>query len=569
MFQVLIGILVIAALVIIGIYLYQKRTMNAVDAMLNQKAAAMAAHLDQQLADDRRPMLSGDSLKEFNKLKEEYHNEFLTAASRVDELADQVSQDLHGFNLMNVKPDLRKLNDATAKLLSEQQSLEEGLKKISNAKIEHQEALEKLKKQYHDFHDELEENSYRYGKNSNALRKCLAELEDRFGKFTTLTAKGDYEAAQEVLEELQQDTVEFSQVMKRVPELYKPLLTEFPTQLKELQSGYEQLKKQHYNFSDDQIDQKIQQLNQLCEKASADLNDLKLDEVATANDQLAQHIDILYDVMQREIDARPQVAPLMRDVGRHLEHAKQQNRELMDELERLSLNYTLNNDELANARNLGEQLRQLQAMYDQDQESLATEEAVDSQVVARQRDTEKSLTEIEKQQEQINDSVAELQSDEERAKKTLQKFSVQIRMTKRRVESLNLPGIPQDYMDYFFLVSDEIGKLADNISQVKINMDEITKQLLIVQDDLETLQQKTDDLRDSAELTERLIQYANRLSVEHSELSDAIIQAQERFDAYDYPGSLEIMAKAIDKVEPGAYKQLEQQYYDGLKHSNN
>ena len=32
MFQVLIGILVIAALVIIGVYVYQKRTLNALDA---------------------------------------------------------------------------------------------------------------------------------------------------------------------------------------------------------------------------------------------------------------------------------------------------------------------------------------------------------------------------------------------------------------------------------------------------------------------------------------------------------------------------------------------------------
>ncbi|MCG4778664.1 hypothetical protein L0P10_17465, partial [Eggerthella lenta] len=91
-------------------------------------------------------------------------------------------------------------------------------------------------------------------------------------------------------------------------------------------------------------------------------------------------IEQLYDVMQRELDARPKVAPLMRDVGRHLSHAKQQNRELIDELERLSLNYTLNNDELANARGLDEQLRQLQASYDQDQEALAVEEAIDSQV---------------------------------------------------------------------------------------------------------------------------------------------------------------------------------------------
>lgn len=568
MFQVLIGILVIAALVIIGVYVYQKRTLNAVDAMLNQKAAALAAHLDERFAEDARPELSGDSLKDFNQLKEEYQDEFLTAASRVDDLADQIAQDLHGFNLLRVKPDLRKLQDATAKLISEQQSLENGLKKIDDAKAEHQKAIGQLKKQYQQFRSELEENSYRYGKSSTALRQRLADLETRFTTFTTLTAKGDYEAAQDVLSELQEDTAKLDQLIQKVPDVYKPLLTEFPTQLQELKEGYDQLKRHHYNFADDQIDQEIDQLNQLCERSAADLEALKVDEAATANDQLTQHIDQLYDVMQRELDARPKVAPLMRDVGRHLSHAKQQNRELIDELERLSLNYTLNNDELANARGLDEQLRQLQASYDQDQETLAIEEAIDSQVVARQTDNEKMLTAIEEQQQQINDSVADLQSDEARAKKTLQKFSVEIRTIKRRVESLNLPGIPKDYLDYFFLVSDEIGKLADAVNQVKIDMEDITKQLLIVQDDLATLQEKTDDLRDSAELTERLIQYANRLSIDHEEINDAIAQAQNEFNRYNYPGSLEILEKAVEKVEPGSYKQMEQRYYAELKRNS-
>ena len=178
------------------------------------------------------------------------------------------------------------------------------------------------------------------------------------------------------------------------------------------------------------------------------------------------------------------------------------------------------------------------------------------------------LTAIEEQQQQINDSVADLQSDETRAKKTLQKFSVEIRTIKRRVESLNLPGIPKDYLDYFFWVSYEIGKLADAINQVKIDMEDITKQLLIVQDDLTTLQEKTDDLRDSAELTERLIQYANRLSIDHEEINDAIAQAQNEFNRYNYPGSLEILEKAVEKVEPGSYKQMEQRYYAELKRNS-
>lgn len=123
-----------------------------------------------------------------------------------------------------------------------------------------------------------------------------------------------------------------------------------------------------------------------------------------------------------------------------------------------------------------------------------------------------SLTAIEQEQGKINDAVAKLQTDEQRARKMLQQYSVRIRTIRRQVEQLNLPGVAQEYMDYFFGVSDEIKKLAGELNEYKINMENVTKQLIMVEADLEKLQDKTNDLRDSAELTERLQQYANRFA---------------------------------------------------------
>lgn len=108
----------------------------------------------------------------------------------------------------------------------------------------------------------------------------------------------------------------------------------------------------------------------------------------------------------------------------------------------------------------------------------------------------------------------------------LQKYSTQIRTIHRQVEQLNLPGLPKDYLDYFFGVSDEIKKLADELNEYKINMDEITKQLIIVESDLDTLNDKTDILRDSAELTERFQQYANRFS-DNEKIAAAAKKSQE------------------------------------------
>ena len=143
----------------------------------------------------------------------------------------------------------------------------------------------------------------------------------------------------------------------------------------------------------------------------------------------------------------------------------------------------------------------------------------------------------------------------------LQKYSTKLRTTRRQVEQLNLPGLPKDYLDYFFGVSDEIKRLADELQKYKVNMDEVTKQLIIVESDLETLDEKTNDIRDSVELTERLQQYANRFSDE-SKVAAAAAKSQEEFNKFNYTTSLETIATALEEAEPGSYKRIEDSYYN-------
>ncbi|HBF75348.1 MAG TPA: septation ring formation regulator EzrA, partial [Lactobacillus sp.] len=123
-------------------------------------------------------------------------------------------------------------------------------------------------------------------------------------------------------------------------------------------------------------------------------------------------------------------------------------------------------------------------------------------------------------------------------------------------------GVAKSYLDYYQVVSDEIDKLTDDMNQVQINMEDITKQLIMIQSDLDILTEKTNDLIDSAQLAEQLIQYANRYRMTHEEVATASQEAQRLFDEdYDYPKSLETIATVLDEVEPGSYKRLEDRYY--------
>jgi Negative regulator of septation ring formation len=125
-----------------------------------------------------------------------------------------------------------------------------------------------------------------------------------------------------------------------------------------------------------------------------------------------------------------------------------------------------------------------------------------------------------------------------------------------------LPGLTKEYLDYFYRVSDEIEQLDQDINKIQINMDEITKTMINIQADVDVLGEKTNDIIASSSLAELLLQYANRYRVRYPEVAHASAEAYELFNhKFDYAASLEKIATAVNKVEPGAYKRIEDEYY--------
>lgn len=559
-FQVLIGILIIVVAILACVYFYQRRAVKQINDLMESEKKLADQKVDQQIKNVEELQLIGDAKKQFETIKNKYEKQVRPAITAFNKRAPQLLANSRTSKLLTINTQIRDLQADLAKLTTTLQQIQKDLQHLRQQQHTHKQAVEQIKNKYRQFHRQLNEKSFEYGDSEKQLNSRLNELEDQFAQFTDLTNKGDIEAAQEILTNLQSENDKFEQDLKKIPQLYKPIATEFPEQLSELKSGYETLVKQNFHFTEKNIDKQIEQLQSKLDQTIDQLNNLQLDVVEQSNKDLSDQIDYLYGVMQKEIDAKNEAVHLIEVMKDFTKHAQRQNDELGVELDRLSLNYTLTNHEQETVRELGEQIKAIIKQYRDDAEAIANKTAVYSQVLDRQKSNQKNLTEIEKSQEKLNDEVAKLQTDEQRARQMLQKYSTQIRTIHRQVEQLNLPGLPKDYLDYFFGVSDEIKKLADELNEYKINMDEITKQLIIVESDLDTLNDKTDILRDSAELTERFQQYANRFS-DNGKIAAAAKKSQELFKQFNYTASLEAIATVLEEIEPGSYKRIEDTYY--------
>lgn len=564
MLQVLIGIIAIAVIVVIIFYVCQRRAMRVITDLRARLVALEEARLARRLDDASLADLMGESLKVFTALQDDYLKKVAPAVDDANEQLEEVSKNLNGLNVFTVTGQLNQVRELVEEAERQQKRVVDRLQKADQKEEEQKKATATMGEQLGDFQKKLDDTAYQYGDAIRPLRSQLADLQEQFTRFNEIAAKGDHEAAAEILTDLKEKEAHFTKLAEEIPELYKPLFTTFPDQISELREGYRKLVADHYRFPVNNLDDQIEGLEAQRQTALDHIAALSLAPVRVANKSLEEKIDHLYDVMQNEMDARPQVEKLVGVVGDHLDHARQQNRELMAELDRLSESYTLNHDEVAHTRELEEQLKQIQKEYEKDQVAVNAQAAVASQVLERFMEDEKVLTAIETQQKEINDGVAYLSEDEQRARKALQRFVTTVRATKRHVETLNLPGLPQDYLDFFFLVSDEISHLAKDMNQQRIDMEAITKELLKVQGDVSELIDRTNKVRDSAELTARLMQYGLRFVDNNQEIDAAITEAQKLYDRYEYEQSLETIGAALEKAEPGSFKRLEDNYYDEL-----
>lgn len=564
MLQVLIGIIAIAVIVVIIFYVCQRRAMRIITDLRARLVALEEARLARRLDDASLADLMGESLKVFTALQDDYLKKVAPAVDDANEQLEEVSNNLNGLNVFTVTGQLNQVRELVEEAEQQQKRVVDRLQKADQKEEEQKKATATMGEQLGDFQKKLDDTAYQYGDAIRPLRSQLADLQEQFTRFNEIAAKGDHEAAAEILTDLKEKEAHFTKLAEEIPELYKPLFTTFPDQISELREGYRKLVANHYRFPVNNLDDQIEGLEAQRQTALDHIAALSLAPVRVANKSLEEKIDHLYDVMQNEMDARPQVEKLVGVVGDHLDHARQQNRELMAELDRLSESYTLNHDEIAHTRELEEQLKQIQKEYEKDQVAVNAQAAVASQVLERFMEDEKVLTAIETQQKEINDGVADLSEDEQRARKALQRFVTTVRATKRHVETLNLPGLPQDYLDFFFLVSDEISHLAKDMNKQRIDMEAITKELLKVQGDVSELIDRTNKVRDSAELTAHLMQYGLRFADDNQEIDAAITEAQKLYDRYEYEQSLETIGAALEKAEPGSFKRLEDNYYDEL-----
>lgn len=557
---VVILIIVVVALMLL-INRKQLREVEVIDAALNE---IEDMHLEDDIKRLNKMDLAGESLTTLNTWRKSYKEASTKKLPRVKKLVEEAANENATYKLFKARKKIKEAQQIIKPALEDARNTKAVFTELLESNKENQIQYDALIKVYRELRKDVLANSFEYGTAIDQIEDQLASMESDFEEAKNLSSQGDHVEAKRVLSKIRMSLAALQKQLPKIKDGYHQLEVVFQDQLKELSNVYKKMISEKYYITKVDVLSRIKDIHDQIDSARKLLSELKVDELANENKKISSEIDGLYDILAKEYKARPFVEKNQSKMLALISHQQTASKKLVEKLQHIDESYELTHGELEKSKELEKEVNNMNRQYTVDTQNIADGKGVYSAIQDSWLEMLDRLREIDAEQIKMSTDVDGLYDSENVANDSIKHFKQEVSLVYRRLERRSLPGNPDSFIQMYTLVVNEIGHVSDELSQVRINMEKISNELIQISDDVERLKREADDIINSANLVELTMQYSNKYADK-----DTVKQAQKKsmqlYDEYNYKEALDTIATAIEKVEPGSYQRLENAYYSEQK----
>ena len=562
LFYWLAGIFVVILVGYGVVYYLNRKQANRIKEIDERKHKMMAIPVADNLYTLKNLNLTGQTKRTYESWQATWQTITRFQYPEIEAALVSAEQSIQQFNFIKAKQAIENAENLISETETSVGKVNKALEKLLESAQENRKELEENQERYNKIRKQLLAHSFTFGPAVETLEKNLNYMELDFTKFNSLTNEGDHMEAKEVLERISQDLTLMESVVETIPELNRQIKEEYEEQISDLREGYQRLISEHYVFDNVDVLEEISEIEAILVEAKSSIGLADVEEAQKKMSKAERIIENTYAVMENEMEAKDFVDRHQTNLSRKMDHVLQSNRYVLLEIDRVSQNFFLNHNELTRAQEFEDQLLAENEALRYHDKLLAEHEVSYSATKARYEKMTQKLTEIDKEQSELVAKLSNLKNREKEAEDAVDLFEMDMRNMKRTLEKQHLPGLAPEYLDLFFAVSKRVEEISAKLNRVKIDIEEIEKLVAMCEEDIQLLDKRTEEILDNANMTEYLIQYANR----HRDNQAIVAAAREALDlfqtAYDYESAASIMKHALNKVDPGASKRVEESYLE-------
>ncbi|MGT2743004.1 septation ring formation regulator EzrA [Streptococcus plurextorum] len=550
-------LLVVAIIVLVIIaYLFgvviRKRNDALIASLEEKKQELFDLPVNEEIEHVKNLHLIGQSQTTFREWNQKWVDLSLNSFSDIENHIFEAENYNDTFNFIRAKQEIKAIQSQLSVIEEDITAIREALVLLAEQEDKNSSRVTYALDMYENLQNEIASQTDSYGPAMPEIRKQLTHIQSEFTQFVTLNSSGDPVEAAEILEKAEEHTIALGQIAEKIQPLVSQLEDNLPGQLEDLETGYSRLLEENYYFSEENIESDFQIIREAISDSTDDLANLELDKVEASCQDIQNRLDTFYDLFEREIADHKEVLKLTQRLPKYLKHVEEMNDNLIVELNRLTHRYIFS-DNIGNRLGIYKaNLSELEVELQPALEDIADEEKPFSDWKKALKKLESKITDIEEGQLTIFEALKETEKGEVEAQHQLENYINRLHVIKRFMEKRNLPGIPQEFMSYFFTASSQLEVLRDELSRLRVDMVAVGKMLDVATSAMTTLEDATYQVVRDAVLTEQLLQYSNRYRSFDPNVQESYERSMQAFQMdFNYKAAFAEISDALEVVEPG------------------
>ncbi|HDF6759841.1 TPA: septation ring formation regulator EzrA [Staphylococcus aureus] len=552
--------IIVIILIAVGVLFYlRSNKRQIIEKAIERKNEIETLPFDQNLAQLSKLNLKGETKTKYDAMKKdnvESTNKYLAPVEEKIHNAEALL-DKFSFNASQCE-----IDDANELMDSYEQSYQQQLEDVNEIIAlykDNDELYDKCKVDYREMKRDVLANRHQFGEAASLLETEIEKFEPRLEQYEVLKADGNYVQAHNHITALNEQMKQLRSYMEEIPELIRETQKELPGQFQDLKYGCRDLKVEGYDLDHVKVDSTLQSLKTELSFVEPLISRLELEE---ANDKLANindKLDDMYDLIEHEVKAKNDVEETKDIITDNLFKAKDMNYTLQTEIEYVRENYYINESDAQSVRQFENEIQSLISVYDDILKEMSKSAVRYSEVQDNLQYLEDHVTVINDKQEKLQNHLIQLREDEAEAEDNLLRVQSKKEEVYRRLLASNLTSVPERFIIMKNEIDHEVRDVNEQFSERPIHVKQLKDKVSKIVIQMNTFEDEANDVLVNAVYAEKLIQYGNRYRKDYSNVDKSLNEAERLFKNNRYKRAIEIAEQALESVEPGVTKHIEEE----------
>lgn len=552
--------IIVIILIAVGVLFYlRSNKRQIIEKAIERKNEIETLPFDQNLAQLSKLNLKGETKTKYDAMKKdnvESTNKYLAPVEEKIHNAEALL-DKFSFNASQ-----SEIDDANELMDSYEQSYQQQLEDVNEIIAlykDNDELYDKCKVDYREMKRDVLANRHQFGEAASLLETEIEKFEPRLEQYEVLKADGNYVQAHNHIAALNEQMKQLRSYMEEIPELIRETQKELPGQFQDLKYGCRDLKVEGYDLDHVKVDSTLQSLKTELSFVEPLISRLELEE---ANDKLANindKLDDMYDLIEHEVKAKNDVEETKDIITDNLFKAKDMNYTLQTEIEYVRENYYINESDAQSVRQFENEIQSLISVYDDILKEMSKSAVRYSEVHDNLQYLEDHVTVINDKQEKLQNHLIQLREDEAEAEDNLLRVQSKKEEVYRRLLASNLTSVPERFIIMKNEIDHEVRDVNEQFSERPIHVKQLKDKVSKIVIQMNTFEDEANDVLVNAVYAEKLIQYGNRYRKDYSNVDKSLNEAERLFKNNRYKRAIEIAEQALESVEPGVTKHIEEE----------